>query len=50
MRFVAAMQPGYNVGNSLDAIPTETSWGNPPISQALLAKIKPWATRASASR
>jgi aryl-phospho-beta-D-glucosidase BglC (GH1 family) len=40
MRFVAAMQPGYNVGNSLDAIPTETSWGNPPISQALLAKVK----------
>ena len=40
MRFVEAMQPGYNVGNSLDAIPTETSWGNPPISQALLAKVK----------
>lgn len=40
MRFVAAMQPGYNVGNSLDAIPTETSWGNPPISQALLLKAK----------
>lgn len=38
--FVANMQPGYNVGNSLDAIPTETSWGNPPISQALLAKVK----------
>jgi endoglucanase len=40
MKFVADMQPGINVGNSLDAIPTETSWGNPPISQALLQKIK----------
>jgi aryl-phospho-beta-D-glucosidase BglC (GH1 family) len=39
MRFVAEMQPGYNVGNSLDAIPTETSWGNPLISQALLRKV-----------
>ncbi|MEZ0110602.1 endoglucanase [Catenulispora sp. EB89] len=39
-RFVADMQPGYNIGNTLDAIPTETSWGNPPITQALLQKIK----------
>jgi aryl-phospho-beta-D-glucosidase BglC (GH1 family) len=40
MKFVAQMQPGYNIGNTLDAIPTETSWGNPLISQALLQKIK----------
>ena len=40
MKFVADMQPGFNVGNSLDAFPTETSWGNPPITQALLQKIK----------
>jgi endoglucanase len=39
-KFVAAMQPGFNIGNSLDAIPDETSWGNPPITQALLQKIK----------
>ncbi|HWU47417.1 MAG TPA: cellulase family glycosylhydrolase [Humibacter sp.] len=40
IKFVADMQPGFNVGNSLDAFPTETSWGNPPISQALLQKVK----------
>lgn len=39
-RFVAAMQPGYNIGNTLDAIPTETSWGNPLINQQYLQKIK----------
>jgi aryl-phospho-beta-D-glucosidase BglC (GH1 family) len=40
MKFVAAMQPGYNIGNTLDAIPTETSWGNPLINQQYLQKIK----------
>lgn len=39
-RFVAEMQPGYNIGNTLDATGGETSWGNPAISQALLQKIK----------
>lgn len=39
-RFVADMQPGYNIGNTLDAIPTETSWGNPPITRQYLQKIK----------
>jgi endoglucanase len=32
---VAAMQPSTNIGNTLDAIPDETSWGNPPITKAL---------------
>lgn len=32
---MAAMEPGWNVGNTLDAIPDETSWGNPPITKAL---------------
>lgn len=41
MRFVAAMQPGWGLGNSLDAIPGETSWGNPPVTKALLRAI--WA-------
>jgi endoglucanase len=27
MDAVAAMQPGWNLGNTLDAIPDETSWG-----------------------
>ncbi|WP_194891396.1 cellulase family glycosylhydrolase [Catenulispora pinisilvae] len=39
-RLVAAMQPGWGLGNSLDAIPDETAWGNPPISQDLLLKVK----------
>ncbi|MGO4756799.1 glycoside hydrolase family 5 protein, partial [Streptomyces sp. 2MCAF27] len=37
---VAAMQPGWNMGNTYDAIPDETSWGNPPVTQALLKKVK----------
>jgi hypothetical protein len=36
---VAAMRPGWNVGNTLDAIPGETSWGNPRITPELLAAI-----------
>jgi endoglucanase len=40
METVAAMQPGFNLGNSLDAIPDETSWGNYPINQALVADVK----------
>ncbi|HEY8876729.1 MAG TPA: glycoside hydrolase family 5 protein [Roseateles sp.] len=34
------MSPGWNIGNTLDATPTETSWGNPLINQALLNGIK----------
>jgi endoglucanase len=37
---VAAMQPGWNVGNTMDAVPDETSWGNPRITRELLANIK----------
>ncbi|MFI0820833.1 cellulase family glycosylhydrolase [Streptomyces sp. NPDC021098] len=37
---VAAMQPGWNLGNTYDAIPDETSWGNPPVTQALIRKVK----------
>jgi endoglucanase len=35
MAAVAAMQPSTNIGNTLDAIPDETSWGNPSITKAL---------------
>lgn len=35
MDAVAAMQPSTNIGNTLDAIPDETSWGNPLITKAL---------------
>ncbi|WP_203913757.1 cellulase family glycosylhydrolase [Rhizocola hellebori] len=40
MQIVVAMQPGTNIGNTLDAIPDETSWGNPPINQALLDHLR----------
>jgi endoglucanase len=34
------MVPGWNIGNSLDAIGGETAWGNPKISQRLIDSIK----------
>lgn len=37
---VAAMQPGWNLGNTYDAIPDETSWGNPPVTRDLLRKVR----------
>ncbi|KUO16463.1 cellulase family glycosylhydrolase [Streptomyces dysideae] len=40
MDTVAAMQPSWNLGNTLDAIPDETSWGNPPVTEALFDTIK----------
>ncbi|ADI13081.1 glycoside hydrolase family 5 [Streptomyces bingchenggensis BCW-1] len=40
MDAVAAMQPSWNLGNTLDAIPDETSWGNPLTTRKLLATIR----------
>ncbi|EWM10423.1 endoglucanase B [Kutzneria sp. 744] len=40
MKAVAAMQPGWNLGNTLDAIPDETSWGNPLATKALFDTIR----------
>jgi endoglucanase len=41
MAAVAAMQPGWNLGNSLDATGAdETSWGNPRITEALLDGLR----------
>jgi len=38
---VAAMQPGWNLGNTFDSTGAdETSWGNPRVTQALLAGVK----------
>ncbi|MNW33908.1 Endoglucanase D precursor [compost metagenome] len=38
--YVEAMQPGWNSGNSLDAVGAdETAWGNPRITQALIQQI-----------
>jgi aryl-phospho-beta-D-glucosidase BglC (GH1 family) len=41
MEQVAAMQPGWNLGNTLDSTGSdETSWGNPRITEALLDNVK----------
>ncbi|MFD1150265.1 cellulase family glycosylhydrolase [Saccharothrix hoggarensis] len=41
MAATAAMQPGWNLGNSLDATGSdETSWGNPRVTAALLDNIR----------
>jgi endoglucanase len=40
MRVVAAMQPSWNMGNTLDAIPDETSWGNPLVTKALFDTLR----------
>ena len=34
------MVPGWNAGNSLEAIGGETAWGNPKITQQLIDSIK----------
>lgn len=34
--YVAAMQPGTNWGNTLDAVPDETSWGAPMTTQPMI--------------
>jgi hypothetical protein len=39
MDAVAAMQPSWNLGNTLDAFPEETSWGNPLTTRELLAHV-----------
>ena len=40
METVAAMEPGWNLGNSLDAVGAdETAWGNPRITQALIQNV-----------
>lgn len=43
-QLVADMGAGWNLGNSLEAssngIPSETAWGNPTVTQALVDKVK----------
>lgn len=34
------MSPGWNLGNSLEAMPDETGWGNPRTTQALMNAVK----------
>jgi aryl-phospho-beta-D-glucosidase BglC (GH1 family) len=38
--YVEAMQPGWNLGNTLDATPNETAWGNPLVTREFIQKIK----------
>ncbi|WP_327426892.1 hypothetical protein [Streptomyces sp. NBC_01236] len=49
MAAVAAMQPGWNLGNSLDASPDETSWGQPRTTRPCWTRSAPRASRASVS-
>ncbi|MDA1359551.1 cellulase family glycosylhydrolase [Glycomyces luteolus] len=40
METVAAMEPGWNLGNTLDAVGAdETAWGNPRVTQELVNNI-----------
>ena len=34
------MMPGWNLGNSLDALGGETNWGNPVTTKAMIDKVK----------
>jgi len=36
---VSMMSPGWNLGNSFDAAPDETSWGNPTPNQTLIKAV-----------
>jgi endoglucanase len=38
-QFVKAMAPGWNLGNTFDADPSETSWGNPETTQAMIQAV-----------
>lgn len=40
MATVAAMQPGWNLGNTLDAVTEETSWGNPRVTKEQLDAVR----------
>ncbi|KAI0520838.1 putative cellulase [Xylaria bambusicola] len=38
--YVAAINPGWNLGNTLDSIPDEGSWNNAPVQAETFADIK----------
>ncbi|KAF2397356.1 endoglucanase D precursor [Trichodelitschia bisporula] len=38
--FIHALTPGWNLGNTLDAVPDEGSWNNPPVVPTVLDDIK----------
>ncbi|KAI0870155.1 putative cellulase [Hypoxylon argillaceum] len=38
--YVAGINPGWNLGNTLDAVPNEGSWNNPPVQAVTFEDIK----------
>ncbi|KAI9148885.1 Endoglucanase B [Paramyrothecium foliicola] len=38
--YIKAVNPGWNLGNTLDAIPNEGSWNNPPVVAATFDAVK----------
>ncbi|KAI0378521.1 glycoside hydrolase family 5 protein [Hypomontagnella monticulosa] len=38
--FVSAINPGWNLGNTMDAVPNEGSWNNPPVVAATFDDVK----------
>ncbi len=38
--YVEALNPGYNLGNALDAFPDEGSWNNRPVVPSTFDDIK----------
>jgi endoglucanase len=40
LQLAKEMSPGLNLGNTLEALPSETAWGNPPTSQAVMSAFK----------
>ncbi|MEO7212823.1 glycoside hydrolase family 5 protein [Mucilaginibacter sp.] len=40
VQLAASMKLGWNLGNTLEAIGSETAWGNPVTTQALIDKVK----------
>ncbi|HEY0866167.1 MAG TPA: glycoside hydrolase family 5 protein [Fimbriimonas sp.] len=38
--YLQELSPGLNLGNTLEAIPTETSWGNPKTSKSWFQAVK----------
>ncbi|KXG51480.1 Immunoglobulin E-set [Penicillium griseofulvum] len=38
--FVSKLHPGWNLGNTLDAVPDEGSWNNPPVVASTFNTVK----------
>lgn len=40
VEFTSSMNPAWNTGNTLDAMPTETSWGQPLLVNSTFKNVK----------